>query len=531
MIAFAAIRKSDTNAREPFLIASDESVSGPPECAIVVGFTPSSSTLQALGANPAFDVQLPAQRMVGASPTASVPENVTLPATSRVPPPSAASCPPWNSAFPETDTVWVPCATWKTPEVRVRLPFTVRLLATAAETPEVLAIWMLGSAAVDEIAAWELPSNTIVPVATSDPVIVKLSPNVGVPAPRFSVPPGVTETGPFAWNGCEATFSDPSIGRIQFTVNGATAVTLALAVIPSWSKGAAAERVCGDVPLRKTWEPDGAKLASLVQFPPQRMTGRTPVAEVPENVTSPATSMIEKATLESVPPWKSADPLTVMSPETAVCRFPEETVSQPRLSVLVIWAVPFGFLAISSPPIVPYPLTCPVMEYPGVWSTSRMRPLPYTTPSTTTFWRTSSVPPRSSPAPPATMRSAQAALPTFEVDAVYGVKPGIVTELYRFGTPWVQLAGLDQSELTAPVQAVGVPPGGDSGAVRSRRQRMKCMESGPFLVPAREHRGRLENDAPSLRAEPGKAALTEEKQKMWRFRVLSVDRDHTRCPK
>src|SRR5262249_40125234 len=161
--------------------------------------------------------------------------------------------PPWNNALPATETVFIPCETWNMPEVCVRFPLMARSFATRRIEPLDFDTMTLGSAAVDEIVACiELPSTTTVPVPESDPVTGELLGKVGGPAPSARVAPEVRDTGRFASRVCEPRFREPSIVRIQFTVSGEITVTLAFATIPSWSKGAAAERVCGDVPWKKT---------------------------------------------------------------------------------------------------------------------------------------------------------------------------------------------------------------------------------------------------------------------------------------
>ena len=80
------------------------SVANFPAAATVCGAVPSSTTIPLAGAYAAFEVQVPAQRIVGMRPVTGVPENVTLPATSIVPATGTPSTPPENVALPSTDT-------------------------------------------------------------------------------------------------------------------------------------------------------------------------------------------------------------------------------------------------------------------------------------------------------------------------------------------------------------------------------------------------------------------------------------------
>ena len=136
---------------------------------------PSKTTSPVVGAKAAFELQVPPHLMVG-NAEAVVPENVTLPAMSRTPLLSSTIDPPWNWALPETDIVKLPLPeTWKTPEVWVRLPFTLTLPMSMRPMPAFFETWTPGSAAVDEIVAVPPPpSNTRVPLAVSPPLMARL---------------------------------------------------------------------------------------------------------------------------------------------------------------------------------------------------------------------------------------------------------------------------------------------------------------------------------------------------------------------
>ncbi len=85
--------------------------------------------------------------------------------------------------------------------------------------------------------------------------------------------------------------NEPSRVHCPRTCNGTAVVTEdpPTTVMPKNPPGAVTI-CCGAPPSKNTVFDVGAKLASLVQLPAQRIVGTEFVTTVPENVTSPATS-------------------------------------------------------------------------------------------------------------------------------------------------------------------------------------------------------------------------------------------------